>query len=143
MQRLSISVIIGVVSLFLLMSPAFAGSFSLSWGNDQPDKSEYRVVTSKSNGPPAHAQAYGYRSKHQYQYFPSCSVYHDPTRGLYFYLSGSDWNVAAALPNDLRIKLGSFVSIDMDTDKPYIYNAQHKKQYPPGQNKKEKKWSKK
>jgi hypothetical protein len=103
------------------------------------------VVKAKENGPPAHAPAHGYRAKHQYHYYPSASVYHDTSRGLYFYLGGSGWQIAASLPQDLRVRLGSSVSIEMDTDKPYIYNDQHKKQFPPGQMKKmkkDKKWAK-
>jgi hypothetical protein len=48
------------------------------------------------------------------------------------------------LPNHLRIGLGDSVSIELDTDKPYIHHAEHVKKYPPGQlkkkNKKKHKW---
>jgi len=99
----------------------------------------------KKNGPPAHAPAHGYRAKHQYRYYPSRSVYYDTGRGIYFYLKGKNWEVGASLPTNLRVGLGDSVSIELDTDKPYIYHADHQKKYPPGQmkkkkNKKKNKW---
>ena len=102
----------------------------------------------KKKGPPAHAPAHGYRAKHQYRYYPSSSVYYDTGRRLYFYLKGDHWEVGASLPNHLRIGLGDSVHIELDTDKPYIYHAEHVKKYPPGKmkhkknkhNKKKLKW---
>lgn len=87
----------------------------------------------KKNGPPAHAPAHGYRAKHRYRYYPGCSVYFDSGRKLYFYLKGDHWEVGVSLPNNLRVSLGDSVSIELDTDKPYIYHAEHVKKYPPGQ----------
>ncbi|MGD2186712.1 MAG: hypothetical protein PVI71_11325 [Desulfobacterales bacterium] len=98
----------------------------------------------KKGGPPAHAPAHGYRAKHYYRYYPSCSVYFDQGRKLYFYIKGDHWEVGASLPNHLRISLGDSVSIELDTDKPYLHHAEHVKKYPPGQlkkkHKKKKKW---
>lgn len=98
----------------------------------------------KKKGPPAHAPAHGYRAKYQYRYFPSRSVYFDTGRGLYFYLKGNNWEVGVSLPSSLRVELGDSVSIELDTDKPYIYHADHVKKFPPGQmkkkNKKKDKW---
>ena len=87
----------------------------------------------KKNGPPAHAPAHGYRAKHHYRYYPGCSVYYDSGRKLYFYIKGDRWEVGVSLPNHLRMSLGDSVSIELDTDKPYIYHAEHVKKYPPGQ----------
>ncbi len=109
-------------------------SFSLNTGN-QSDQKSPAVSESNGNGPPAHAPAWGYRSKHHYRYYPSASVYYEASSGLYFYLSGANWQASASLPDALKVKLGSYVSLDLDTDKPYIYNDQHRKQYPPGQTK--------
>jgi len=43
-----------------------------------------------------------------------------------------------------RLGSAGHVSIEMDTDKPYIYHEEHKRKYPPGQfkknGKKKKKW---
>lgn len=115
-------------------SPVFAGgSFSFKWGKDT--ESEQQQVKNKSKqkkgGPPAHAPAHGYRAKHQYRYYPSCNVYKDTERGLYFYLKGDKWEVGASLPLPLKEGLGESVSLELETDKPYIYHNEHVKQYPP------------
>lgn len=118
---------------------ALADSFSISWGSERPAERQPAEVQESGNGPPAHAPAHGYRARHQYRYFPTASVYHDAGRGVYFYLSGSNWQVAASLPMELRARLGDSVSIEVDTDRPYIYHDQHQRQYPPGKMKKAKK----
>jgi len=98
----------------------------------------------KKGGPPPHAPAHGYRAKYQYRYYPSCSVYYDYERKIYFYIKGDHWEAGASLPSHLRIGLGDSVNIELDTDRPYIYHAEHVKQYPPGQpkdkDKKKNKW---
>jgi hypothetical protein len=103
------------------------------------------VAESKSKGgPPPHAPAHGYRAKYSYRYYPSCYVYFDVLRKCYFYLAGDGWKVSASLPLQMRVQLGDYVSIEMDTDKPYTRFKDHKKKYPPGQlkcKKKKKKWS--
>jgi hypothetical protein len=88
------------------------------------DQSGYRHPPVAKNGPPAHAPAHGYRAKHRYRYYPSCSVYFDIGRSVYFYLGS--------------------VEVEMDTDKPYLQHKYHKQKYPPGQlkKKKSKKWVK-
>jgi len=96
-------------------------------------------------GPPPHAPAHGYRAKYQYRYYPSCSVYYDYGRKIYFYIKGDHWEFGVSLPSHLQIGLGDSVNIELDTDKPYIYHSEHVKKYPPGQlknkDKKKHKWS--
>ena len=96
------------------------------------------------NGPPAHAPAHGYRAKHQYRYYPACSVYFDIDREVYFYLEGESWRIAVELPNSLRVELGDYVVFEMDSDRPYLDYEYHRQKYPPGQLKKNKnaKWIK-
>jgi hypothetical protein len=111
-------------------------------GNSEYSKSDHKH---KKKGPPAHAPAHGYRAKHQYRYYPSSSVYYDSERKIYFYLKGDNWEVGVTLPKNIRLRLGDYVSIEMNTDKPYTHYADHVKRYPPGQmkknNKKKNKWS--
>ena len=92
----------------------------------------------KKNGPPAHAPAHGYRAKHKYRYYPDSSVYHDTERGFYFYIKGGNWEVGGSLPHNLQMGLGESVSLELDTDRPYTYHADHVKQYPPGKMEKNK-----
>jgi len=111
--------------------------------NSNPEYSE-AGGTYKKGGPPPHAPAYGYRAKYEYRYYPDCSVYYDYGRKIYFYIKGDHWEFGASLPGHLRISLGDSVNIELDTDKPYIYHAEHVKKYPPGQlknkDKKKHKW---
>jgi hypothetical protein len=60
-------------------------------------------------------------------------------REIYFYIKGDHWEVGVSLPNHLRIGLGDSVSIELDTDKPYIHHVEHVKKYPPGHLKKKNK----
>lgn len=92
-------------------------------------------------GPPDHAPAHGYRAK--YNYYPAAQVYFDTERKVYFYLDGDSWNMSVSLPKDIKIGLGDYVTIEMDTDKPYSKFKEHKVKYPPGQLKKKKKKNKK
>lgn len=46
-----------------------------------------------------------------------------------------DPQLAATLSADLKLKLGSYVILEMDTDKPYLHHKEHKKKYPPGKKK--------
>jgi hypothetical protein len=83
-------------------------------------------------GPPPWAPAHGHRAK-QYQYYSSQQVYFDVQREVYFYYSDGDWRVSVSLPDSLRVNLGEHVTLEMETDQPYIYHADVVKQYPPGQ----------
>ena len=144
-------VLIGIVALSLvgfLSGSVFAdGSFTFKWGKDtdaEPQQVKDKPKP-KKGGPPAHAPAHGYRAKHQYRYYPSSNVYEDTERGIYFYLKGDNWEVGASLPLPLREGLGASVSLELDTDKPYIHYAEHVKKYPPkkSKTKKKNKWAKK
>jgi hypothetical protein len=115
------------------------GSISIRWGQGSDSESQEQVKTQdKKGGPPDHAPAHGYRAKHQYRYYPSRSVYFDTERKLYFYLKGENWEVGASLPTGLKTGLGDYVSFELDTDKPYVYHAEHVNKYPPGQSKEKK-----
>jgi hypothetical protein len=109
------------------------GHFGIHWGDETAGG--YPQVTEKveKGGPPPHAPAHGYRAKHRYRYYPACSVYFEAERNLYFYLNGENWEVSASLPSDLQVKLGQYVSIDLDTDRPYLYYDEHKTKYSQGQ----------
>ena len=136
---------VGLISLFVLAvitfsgvwNTTFAGELKTVWAKDAGSDQQVLIAgKKKKTGPPAHAPAHGYRAKHQYRYFPSAYVYFDVNRKLYFYLRGGNWEAAVSLPGDIKVKLGSYVSIELETDKPYMYYKQHKTKYPPGQMKK-------
>jgi len=90
----------------------------------------------KKGGPPPWAPAHGYRAKHKYRYYPASRVYYEKERGAYFYYNNGKWQVSASLPSYIRIDVNDHVTLEMDTDKPYEYNHDVVKRYPPGQLKK-------
>lgn len=121
---------------------ATGGGVHIDWGEDQVASSPSGHGTKTKGGPPPHAPAHGYRAKHAYRYYPCERVYFDTGRGMYFYLEGSSWQMSVSLPSALRIQLGDYVSIEMDSDKPYTHHEDHKRKYPPGQMKEKKKGKK-
>jgi hypothetical protein len=152
--RMSLRFAICVFILFTMMIYGCSGGHGYGqWGEDSKPKPKQHEVKyqdqhkhkHKHNGPPAHAPAHGYRAKYQYRYYPSHKVYHDSERGLYFYLKGENWEVGATLPSYFRTGLGESVTIELNIDKPYLYNSEHIKKYPPkkSKGKKNKKWAKK
>ena len=88
----------------------------------------YYPVVHKQPGPPSHAPAHGYRKKFAYQYYPTANVYYDQSRRVYFYLSGREWEMAVSLPSSLRIDVQEAVSLELETDRPYMENDKHIKQ---------------
>ena len=94
-------------------------------------------------GPPPWAPAHGYRAKHRYRYYPSVYVYFDLERRVYFHLEGGKWCVSARLPSGIHIEFAKYVSIELETDRPYEFFSEHRKKYPPGQAKKKKKHKRK
>lgn len=84
-------------------------------------------------GPPPWAPAHGYRAKHRYRYYPSQEVYYDEDRGVYIYYGGGRWRVGVSLPRGIRLDAGEYVTLEMDTDKPYRYHDEVRRHHPPGQ----------
>ena len=84
------------------------------------------------------------KQKYSYRYYPSCFVYYDIHRKLYFYLEDDNWIIFASLPRNLKRQLGDYVKIEMVNDKPYIDHDKHVKKFPPEDSRKTKNnfWSK-
>jgi hypothetical protein len=127
----------GAIFLFLLGASPLLGA-------ERPEAAAGGAAVSGAGpmmakgGPPPHAPAHGYRAKHQYRYYPGCSVYYDTGRKIWFYIKAGDWTFGASLPTDLKAQLGESVSIGMDEEKPYIRNSEHAVQYPAEKYKKKK-----
>jgi hypothetical protein len=119
------------VILFIISCSSTQGGWSTvtnkskNWQSSQPDR----------QGPPTHAPAHGYRAKYKYYYYPTCSIYFDIDRKVYFYLSGENWEMRAELPSSMNVNLGHHVTLELETDKPYTNHKEHQKKYPPGQKK--------
>jgi len=80
-------------------------------------------------GPPPWAPAHGRRAKetaYSYYYYPTAGVYFNTSTRIYFYLNGGAWQASATLPPSVVIDTGDYVSIELDTGKPYLYYDEHK-----------------
>ena len=101
-------------------------------GLESPETANKHEKESLSNQSVLKGQRYLYR------YYPSCSVYYDIHRRLYYYHEDNNWKISASLSNNLERKLGDYVKIDMDNDKPYIDHEKHVKEFPPEDSRKTK-----
>ena len=132
--RIELIGVIGLWSVFAL------GCHSLGvYVGDEPTYRHEPPPPPHEEGPPPWAPAHGYRAKHHYRYYPSSYVYYDTARSLYFYSEAGRWHVSVSLPSSIRIDVGDYVSLDMDTDEPYRYHSDVEKRYPPGRQKKKSK----
>ena len=104
-------------------------------GGEVEKKPPHQYVPPKKKGPPPWAPAHGRRAKYRYRYYPSAYVYFDIGRKLYFYLHLGEWRVSATLPPRIRIDVGEYVMLEMDTGKPYRFHPEVVKRYPPGHQK--------
>lgn len=131
------SFILTIIFIFLLVAvtslPGHSttrGEIDIGWTNENPS-AEVSSDRHYCQGPPPHAPAWGHRAKYQYWYYPDASVYFDVNRGVYFYMEGSDWRMGVSLPSHYRERLHEHVIMELDTDRPYIYFEQHKREHPP------------
>lgn len=141
LRRVTLLVFIILLGVALGSRIAWAqgGSVTVQWGDQgQEGPPEKYKKGGKKGGPPPHAPAHGYRAKHQYRYYPCCSTYYDADRGMWFYIKTGDWAIGASIPTGLKAQLGHYVNISMDTDRPYEFNDEHRKDYPAEKYKKKK-----
>lgn len=132
--------VVGFVLLLLLAVPLLLGACAERVRVEAGGEPDYRRGRPHGEqGPPPWAPAHGYRAKHRYRYYPSSEVYYDEGRGVYIYYGGGRWRVSVSLPRGIRLEAGEYVTLDMDTDRPYRYHRDVKKHYPPGQLKKKEK----
>jgi hypothetical protein len=71
------------------------------------------------HGPPSHAPAYGHDRKFTYVHYPSCNVYFDRERRLWFWSEGRDWRMGAELPPRFRVNEHEAVKVELENEKPY------------------------
>ena len=124
-----------ILVLVLSLSLFFTGCQGMRFAIQSEPSPEPSPVY-KEGGPPPWAPAHGYRAKHKYLYYPSSRVYYEKERETYFYYLDGQWRVSVSLPSYLRIDVNDYVTLEMDSDKPYEYDLEVVKKYPPGQLKK-------
>lgn len=71
------------------------------------------------HGPPPHAPAYGHERKFTYVHYPSCNVYFDRERRLWFWSEGRDWRMGAELPPRFHVNEHEAVKVELENEKPY------------------------
>ena len=81
------------------------------------------------------------QKSYSYRYYPSCAVYYDTNRKLYYYLQDGSWKIFSYLPHRFKREMGYYVKLNMNTDKPYTYFANHIRQFPPINSGKKNLWS--
>jgi len=135
MKQIKMIIVLFLGSLILLTICGCQGPILIQ--KDEPQIREAPRSEAPKNGPPPWAPAHGRRAKYQYYYYPDAYVYFDTGRNLYFYFQNNQWQVSVSLPSGIRISVGEYVTLGMDSDKPYQYHSDVIKSYPPGQLKKE------
>jgi hypothetical protein len=79
------------------------------------------------------------QKRYFFNYYPSCYVYYSIDRKMYYYLEDDNWKICAFLPKNFKGKLGEYVKLEMDTNKPYTHHRQHVKKFAQIESKKKKK----
>jgi len=92
------------------------------------------IVESPRGGPPPWAPAHGRRAqeaqyRYYYHYYPASGVYMNVSTGGYFYLSDGTWQGAMTLPSTVMLDTSNYVSLELETDRPYLYYDEHKIKY--------------
>ena len=121
---------------------AFSGSIQIDRSTESGDSHPRLAKKAIKGGPPPHAPAHGYRAKHAYRYYPGSRVYFDIHRNVYFYLAGGTWQMSVSLPHHIEMQINHYVTIEMDSDRPYTRFKEHTQKYPPGQMRKKINWIK-
>ena len=141
----SFAIIIAVAFILSGCATPSGGSVSVGWEKPGSHCESQEPKVAKKNGPPPHAKAHGYRAKKSYRYYPNECTYYDSKRRLYFYLETDGWTIGASLPNHIKLS-NNYVTVKLETDKPYEFYEEHSEKYPPQKMKKKKKgkkWAKK
>ncbi len=93
------------------------------------------IAEAPRGSPPTWAPAHGRRAQeaqyryYYYHYYPASGVYMNVSTGSYFYLSGGTWQVAMTLPSTVVLDTSNYVSLELETDRPYLYYDEHKVRY--------------
>jgi len=90
------------------------------------------IVEERRGGPPPWAPAHGRRAKevrYHYHYYPASGVYFNVSTGSYFYLNGGTWQMAMTLPSTVVLDRSDSVTLELETETPYIFYEEHKVKY--------------
>jgi hypothetical protein len=82
-----------------------------------------RTTNKRKKTPPAHAPGHGNRRVFRYHYYPMARVYFAPDRKRYYWLSPRGWRVGTTLPKQIVIDGEVSVTVELDSDVPYVHHA--------------------
>ena len=83
--------------------------------------------------PPPWAPAHGHRAKqertYRYVYYPAQQVYYAPEQGMWFWMSGGNWQFGVNLPTQFRAAASSGISVELGAARPYVQHAYVEEHY--------------
>ena len=124
------ALIISLLAVAALLAAPLAWAKQPKTPPGQAKKWSTGQATQNQGGPPPWAPAHGYRAKFNYKYWPQNRVYFAPDRGVYFWFSGEGWQMGVKLPSKITLS-GSSVSLEMNDERPYIWDKDVLRWYPP------------
>jgi hypothetical protein len=71
-----------------------------------------------------------YQRNQAYYYYPGDNVYYRQSDHLWFYADRGQWRSSRNLPDGIRVDFNRSVTLNMYTDRPYMYNQQVVNRYP-------------
>jgi hypothetical protein len=96
----------------------------------KPPMPKVKIEIEQGRGPADRGRVV--RKPRQYQYYPEAQVYFDPARQLYFFMQANHWLAKAFLPPDIRVRVGTPIMVELETDTPYEYHDRVRDYYPGG-----------
>ncbi len=113
------TILAGILAAVMMMfTPRLFVSSSQAFARAE-DENGLRILGDKSRP--------HFRRRHLYIFYPQYNIYHDVTAGRHYHYVRGTWRSCTKLP--FKPPLGPSVALEMDTDKPYLYNNDHKKRY--------------
>lgn len=88
----------------------------------------------KVQGSPPWAPGHGFRAKTRHVYFPEYNFYYDLEKRVYIHFQAGKWTLSPELPsrlNNINLRNASKFELDLDSDSPQIYNAEHQMRFRP------------
>ncbi len=81
--------------------------------------------------PPPPPQQHYTPPSYEYQYYPDQQVYYDTYNDIYFYQEHGHWYSVTDLPISIDIYGAIWVPFTLETQYPYHFHKQHRRQHPP------------
>ena len=121
---------IKIFALIALVCSVFVSIFGCVSGFGNRDQvAQDKVFFHKKEILPTGSPARSHLAENIYRYYPEKNIYYDVKKGLYYYLKGDRWISSTSIPAVLSPNIGGYITIEMDTDKPYQYHDEVQEKY--------------